>query len=58
VVVVDPDHVAILHVLDDRLGEQPVHLLVGGPGRLVEGNLAGVVVEERPQDRVFSSYMV
>jgi hypothetical protein len=52
VVVVDPNKVAVLHILDDCLGEEAVDLLICAPRRLVKGNLAGVVVEERPQDRV------
>jgi hypothetical protein len=52
VVVVHPDHVVVLHVLRDRLGEQAVGLHVCLPGRLVEGNLTGVVVEERPHDGI------
>jgi hypothetical protein len=56
VVVVHPDQIAILYVLHDCLGEEAVYLSVGGPGRLVEGDLTGVVVEERPEDGVFKGW--
>lgn len=52
VVVVDPNHVAILHILDDCLGEQPVNLLIGRPRRFVKSDLSRVVVEKWPEDRV------
>jgi hypothetical protein len=52
VVVVDPHHVVILHILCDRLCEQAVGLAVCLPCGLVEGNLTGVVVEQRPHDGI------
>jgi hypothetical protein len=52
VVIVDPDKVVILHILEDGLGEETVDFLVGSPGGLVKGDLTGVVVEEGPEDRV------
>jgi hypothetical protein len=48
VVVVDPDEITVLYVLDDRLGKEVVYFLVCGPGGLVKGDFAGMVVEERP----------
>lgn len=51
-VVVHPDHVAVLHVFDHGLGEEAVDLAVGGPGGLVEGDFSWVVVEEWPKDGV------
>lgn len=53
VVIVDPNEVAILDILDHLLGEQTVDLLVGFPGGLVKCDLAGVVMEKRPENRVF-----
>lgn len=52
VVVVDPNKVTVLHILDDCPCEEAVDFLICAPRRLVKGNLAGVIVEERPQDRV------
>lgn len=52
VVVVNPDHVVILHIFRDGLCEQAIGFSVCVPSRLVEGNLSGVVVEQGPQDRV------
>lgn len=48
----DPDHVAILYVLDDSLGKEAVDLLVGAPCVFIEGDLTGVVVEEGPEDGI------
>lgn len=53
VVVVHPDEVAILHVLGHLLGEEAVDVAVRGPRGLVERDLAGVVVEEGPEDGVW-----
>ena len=50
VIVVHPDQVAILDIVDDSLGEEPVDFLVGGPGGLVESDLTGVVVKKRPEN--------
>lgn len=52
VVIVYPDHVVILYVLGDSLCEQTVGFGVCIPSGLVEGDLTGVVVEERPHDFV------
>ena len=52
VVVVDPDEIAILDILDDCLGEKMVDFLVCGPRGLVERDLTGMVVKEGPEDRV------
>jgi F420-0:gamma-glutamyl ligase len=48
VVVVDPDHISVLDVANDRLGKEAVDLAVCAPCRLVERDLTGMVVEERP----------
>jgi hypothetical protein len=45
VIVVDPDHIPVLDIPDDSFGKETVHLTICAPGRLVEGDLAGVVVE-------------
>jgi phenylpyruvate tautomerase PptA (4-oxalocrotonate tautomerase family) len=45
VVVVNPDQVSILHFLADGLCEQTIGFFVGLPGRLVEGDFTGVVME-------------
>jgi hypothetical protein len=50
VVVVDPDEIAILDILDDCLGKKMVDFLVCGPRGLVERDLTGMVVEEGPED--------
>jgi hypothetical protein len=52
VVVVYPDQVIVLDVSSNGLCEQLVCFCICGPCRLVEGNLTGMVVEERPEDRV------
>lgn len=52
VVIVDPDEVAVPHLLRDGFGEQPVGFFVGLPGGFIEGYFAGVVVEEGPQDGI------
>lgn len=52
-VIVYPDQIIVLDILCDFFCEQAVGLAVGIPCRLVEGNLTGVVVEERPEDRVY-----
>lgn len=51
-VIVDPDEVVVLHLLCNFLGEDSVRVTVGNPGLFIEGNLARMVVEERPEDRV------
>lgn len=45
VVVVNPNKVTILHIFGNRLGEHTIRLGVGIPGRLLEGDLTGVIVE-------------
>ena len=55
VVVVHPDQVAVLDVLDDRLGEEAVDFLVCGPSCLVKCDLTRVVMEERPEDGICES---
>lgn len=51
-VIVDPNQISILDFLSDGFGEKPVGFLVGFPGRLVEGDFTGVVVEQRPEDGI------
>lgn len=45
VIVVDPDHISVLDISDDCLGEESVDLAVCAPCGLVERDLTGVVVE-------------
>jgi hypothetical protein len=52
VVVVHPHHVVVLYIFRNCLGEKAVGLHVCLPGRLVEGNLTGVVVKKRPHDSI------
>lgn len=52
VVVMDPDQIALASFVGNRLGKETVGLAVGVPGRLVEHDLTGVVVQEGPQYRV------
>lgn len=49
-IVVHPDEISILDVLGDCLREQPIGLLIGFPGGLVEGDFTGVVMKEGPED--------
>jgi hypothetical protein len=58
VVVLDPDHAAGLDDLLDGEGELEVRLAVREPVRLVKVHLAGVVVEEGPEDRVGEAVVV
>lgn len=51
-VIVDPNEVAVPNLLRDGFGEQPVGFFVGLPGGFIEGDFAGVVVEEGPQDGI------
>lgn len=51
-IVVNPDQIAILNVLDDSLGKQTVNFAVSGPSALVESDFTRVVVEKRPENRV------
>lgn len=44
-----PDQISILDFFGNSLGEQAVGFFVGAPCGLVEGDLTGVVVEERPK---------
>lgn len=52
VIIMHPDQVTILNFLRNRFGEEAVGLLVCLPGGLIKGNLAGMVVEEGPENRV------
>jgi hypothetical protein len=45
VIIVDPDNVVVLNIRGDCLCKQSVCFLVALPRRLIEGDLAGVVVE-------------
>lgn len=51
-VVVDPDHVVILHLLRNFPRKDAVGITISNPCVLVEANLAGVVMEQRPKNRV------
>lgn len=51
-IVMDPDQVAILDFFRDRLSEKAVRLFVRLPRGFIEGNFAGVIVEQRPKDRI------
>lgn len=57
-VVVNPDQIAILNVLDDSLGKQAVDFAVSGPCALVKCDFTGVVVEKRPENRVCEKGLV
>lgn len=48
-----PNQVAILYFLRDSLCEKTVRFLVSFPGGLVEGDLARVVMEQRPENGVY-----
>ena len=53
VIIVHPDQITILYVLSHCPREQAIDLLVRSPCRLVERNLTGMVMEERPEDRIY-----
>lgn len=53
VIIMHPDQITVLDLLRNRLGEQPIRLLVCFPCGLVECDLTGVVVEQRPEDGVY-----
>jgi hypothetical protein len=52
VLVVHPHHVVVLYILCDSFCKQTVGFHIAVPCRLVEGDLTGVVVEERPHDGI------
>lgn len=54
-VVVHPDQVTVLNILDNGLRKKAVDLLVGSPGGLIECDLSGMVVEEGPEYRICES---
>ena len=56
VIVVNPNEVPILYLTGNCLGEKAVGFLVGIPSRFVEGDLARVVVKERPKNRIFHEH--
>lgn len=58
VVVMDPDNVASLQLLDEAVGKQLVDLLVGGPDGFIKSRLTRMIVEQRPQDFVCESATV
>jgi hypothetical protein len=51
-IIMNPDQISVLNILDDGFCKKAVDFLVCCPGRLVEGNLTGVIMEKRPEDRV------
>ena len=51
-VVMNPDQITILYILRYILCEQTIDLLIRSPCALIEGNLSGVVVEERPENGI------
>lgn len=55
VVVMDPDDVASLQLLDKALGKQLVDLLVGGPDGFIKSRLTRMIVKQRPQNLVYKS---
>lgn len=57
-VVVHPDQVVVVHDLGNLVGERLVGLVVRQPRILVEIDLARVVMEQRPQDRVAEPVVV
>lgn len=58
VVILNPDHGAGSELLHNGLSEGVVRLPVGLPIFLFEVHLSGVVVEERPKDRVAEAVVV
>lgn len=51
-VIVYPDKVTILDFLGDRFGKEAVCFFVGIPRRFIKGNLARMIMEQRPKDGV------
>lgn len=47
-IIMDPDQVTILNFFGNRFGEKAVCLFVCLPGRFIEGDFTGVIVEKRP----------
>jgi hypothetical protein len=47
-VIVDPDQITILDILDDSLGEQAIDFAISTPCGLIKGDFTRVIVEERP----------
>lgn len=54
-VVVNPNSVSILDCSHNSLCERPIGLLVCIPERLVEADFGWVVMEERPQYRIYAA---
>lgn len=48
----NPDKIAVLDFRGNSAGKETIGFLVSIPGRLVEGDLARMVVEQRPHDGV------
>lgn len=47
-----PDQIPIFDFLRDRLCEQTIRFLICIPGGLIERDLPGVVMEQRPKDGI------
>ena len=47
-VIVHPNHVTVLSFPGDGLGKEHVNFAVRNPGRLIEDNLSGMVMKQRP----------
>lgn len=52
VVVMYPDQIPIFDLFRDGLCEQTIRFLVCIPGGLIERNLSGVVMEQRPKNGI------
>lgn len=48
--VMDPDDVSVFDIFGNGFSKNPVGFLVCRPGLLTEVHLAGVIVEDRPQN--------
>lgn len=55
-VIVDPDQIAILNIFGNSLCKQAVRLFIRIPREFVKGNLAGMIVEQRPEDRIYAEH--
>jgi hypothetical protein len=49
----DPDKIAILNLFRNSLGEQAISFRICVPCRLIECDLARVIVKQWPKDGVF-----
>lgn len=50
----NPYEVSVLDILRDGFGKEEVGFAVSPPSVLIEGDLARMVVEERPKDRIWT----